>query len=235
MLKKPFRRKPRLGSPFEKVDRMYKNLFTSNIPDHQKNIINKYFILNKFYDDDLFINIIIQKEQLILNKIKNRRFVNRKYTMFYPSYVPVFDKSAVLSREEYYWTYSTMKCSCVMCGKETRMFYDNFKVHNMLCGNCLNNIIENNITDEVKNPIGKDSKGIKVVQRYIKSNLEVSSDFVKKSMTIYENNKLHHKALFNKLLLRIKSEYYSNNVLDVNNIEFNKKINSIKLIFNKLV
>lgn len=206
MLKKIKRRKIRKGTPFERTDLIYKGLMIDKIKDKYKYHINKALITSNYFDDDLYIHQLEQKRAYLSNKLFNLKFPNQSLYICYPSYIPVGDKGIMIERHEFYWNNVTFETNCVKCGNKHRVFYGNFKLTNLLCGNCINAIVEPN-----KNKFSKKTSQYKTPIVQILTDFSTQDEnhiyLVKNTLQVFKKNKELYKKFFNKIIKRLKQEH----------------------------
>ena len=222
MLKKIKRIRIRKGTPFERTDTIYKGLMINMIKDKYKYSINKALITSKYFDDDLYIHQLEQKRAYLTNKLFNLKYPNPSLYICYPSYLPVVDKGIMIERHEFYWNNVTFETNCVKCGNKHRVFYGNFKLTNLLCGSCINSIVEPNKgsfsarQSPYKTPI------VKILSNYSQED-ENHIMLIKNTLPIFKKNKELYKKFFNKIIRRLKQEHpeYAVNkdfILNINRI-----------------
>ena len=195
------------------TDVVYQGLLLDKATYQERNLFTSNKFARKFFDDDLFCNILIQKEKFIMNKLTGHQ--TKKLFPFYPSFIPLVDANIILSKEEYYWTANTIEYPCIRCSKTTTSFLGDFSLKNVLCGTCIEDYYINN-------------KGIfdKRLHDY---------EYSKYQQNFYIINKEHQSMIFSKLIKREKS-LYSNDSSIRSGIKrsYTEKLKNIENVFNSL-
>lgn len=221
MLKKVKRVPIRKGTAFERTDVLNKGVFLMQANELELRAIRKGIVLSENFDDDLLINMLIQREHIFVNKIHNYNYVNRRFVLFYPSFVPLQHLNVVVPKHKYFWYLNGQEIECINCGSKTRTFLNNFTTENLLCESCVDNIVSTN-----KDLINIDPKFSLVtysIKHYIKNDQDVALKFTKNSKKVLEQTKKHHKDILEKIRTRLDNEF--------GDTLSEEKLNELKKIF----
>ena len=211
MLRK-FNRRTKVRKNF-KSDVIYQRLLLDKANRQEKNVFTSNKVARKYFDDDLFCNMLIQKDKQFINKITGHQA--KRLFPFYPSYIPIKDANIVLSKDEYYWTATTVEYNCIRCDEKTTSFLGDFGLKNVLCGSCIEEHYIN-------------KKGIFDKRLH-------DHEFSKFHQDFYVINKEHQKMIFDKLIKREKSLYKDDkNVKSGLKRTYTAKLKNIQNIFNSL-
>jgi len=212
MLRK-FNRRKSIRKNFN-TDIIYKGLLLDKANQQEKKVLTTSKIAQKWFDDDLFCNILIQKDKFFMNKLTGHQ--TKRLFPFYPSFIPLIDSKTILSKEEYYWTANTIEYPCIRCNNPTISFLGDFKLKNVLCGNC--------IEDHYINKMGRFDKHMH------------NHEYSKYQQNFYIINKEHQSMIFNKLIKRERSLYINDKTIlkSVKRV-YTNKLNHIEKIFNSLL
>jgi len=195
------------------TDIIYQRLLLDKANQQEKRVFTSNKVARNFFDDDLFCNMLIQKDKFIMNKLTGT--LAKRLFPFYPSYIPLVDSNIILSKDEYYWTANTIHYPCLRCGENTTSFLGDFGLKNVLCGTC----IEDNYINK---------KGIFDKRLH-------DHEYSKFHQNFYVINKEHQSMIFSKLIKREKS-FYSNDKSIRKGLKrsYTEKLKSIEKVFNSL-
>lgn len=197
-----------------KSDIVYQGLLLDKATFQEKNIFINNKVARKYFDDDLFCNMIIQKDKFLMNKLTGNQ--SKRLFPFFPSYIPLKDANIILSKDEYYWNATTIEYACIRCNETTISFLGDFGLKNVLCGNCIEEYYIN-------------KKGIFDKRLH-------DHEFSKYKQDFYQINKEHQQLIFKKLLKREKSLYENDSSIKVGlKISYTNKLKNIEEIFNSLI
>tara|TARA_B100000768_G_C11102103_1_gene299570 strand:- start:44 stop:685 length:642 start_codon:yes stop_codon:yes gene_type:complete len=197
-----------------KLDKIYKGILLDKATTEEINIFSKNKVGRKYFDDDLFCNMLIQKEKFIINKITGHQ--TKRLFPFYPSFIPLVDVKTIVSKEEYYWTASSVEYNCIRCNKPTISILGDFSLKNVLCGKCIE-----------KHYINKRGWFDKRLHDH---------EYSKFRQGFYEINKEHQNKVFLKLIKREKSLYSSDKSVPCGlKRTYTNKLNDIINTFNSLI
>lgn len=195
-------------------DRIYQRLLLDKASFQEKKVFVNNKFARKYFDDDLFCNMLIQKDKFFINKITGNQ--PKRLFPFYPSYIPLIDANIVLSKDEYYWTANTIEYNCIRCGEPTISFLGDFKLKNVLCGKC--------IEDHYINKKGIFDKRLH------------DHEYSKFKQNFYTINKEHQKKIFSKLIKREKSLYKNDKTVDKRlKTSYTAKLRNIENVFKSIV
>tara|TARA_R110000796_G_scaffold159388_8_gene276248 strand:- start:11535 stop:12176 length:642 start_codon:yes stop_codon:yes gene_type:complete len=183
MLRK-FNRRKTIRKNFHS-DIIYQGILLNQASFQEKAVFTSNKVARKFFDDDLFCNMMIQKDKFLQNKFTG--YQSKRLFPFYPSYIPLVDAKTILSMDEYYWTANTIEYPCLRCNETTISFLGDFKLKNVLCGKC--------IEDHYINKKGIFDKRLH------------EHEYSKFHQDFYKINKEHQQMVFSKLIKREKSLY----------------------------
>lgn len=211
MLRKLNRRKSiRKNFP---ADETYQRILLDKATYQEKSVFTKNKVARKFFDDDLFCNMIIQKDKMLMNKLTGHQA--KRLFPFYPSYIPLVDVKIILSKEEYYWTANTIEYPCLRCGEKTISFLGDFGIKNCICGSCIETHYIN-------------KKGIFDKRLH-------DHEYSKFHQTFYKINKQHQNKIFSKLIKRERSLYASDMTIKQGiKRSYTEKLKSIEKVFKSL-
>lgn len=197
-----------------KSDVIYHGLLLDKATLQEKQVFTTNKFARKFFDDDLFCNMLIQKDKFFINKITGNQ--SKRLFPFYPSYIPLIDSDIVLSKDEYYWTANTVEYPCIRCNQPTISFLGDFGLKNMLCGCC--------IEDHYINKKGIFDKRLH------------DHEYSKFAQDFYQINKEHQRKIFQKLLKREKSLYATDSSVRKGlKRSYTTKLQNIEKVFNSLI
>lgn len=196
-----------------KLDTIYKGLLLDKSTQQEKHAIVSNKVARDFFDDDLFCNMLIQKDKFLMNKLTGNQA--KRLFPFYPSYIPIKDSNTILSKEEYYWTANTVEYPCIRCNKPTISFLGDFKLKNVICGEC--------IEEHYINKKGVFDKRLH------------EHEYSKFHQNFYKINKEHQKRIFKKLIKREKSLYATDSSVRKGlKRSYTAKLKNIEKVFNSL-
>ena len=211
MLRKFTRRTPRKGFA---MDKTYHGIMLGKATPSERRSLVEASPLSKFFDDDLLCHMVIQKDKLVMNKLLNKQ--QKRLFPFYPSYIPLVDKSTIITMDEYYWISNTIEYPCVKCSKNTVCFIGDFSLKNVLCGEC----VSKHYMDSNNN------------FRQSKADKENSKKYVANLQKYFQINKDIQKRMFTKLMKRQRSFYDTKTTLDSLSL---RKLTSITKVYNNLL
>lgn len=195
-------------------DRLYQRILLDKASFQEKKVFVNNKFARKYFDDDLFCNMIIQKDKFFMNKLKGNQ--PKRLFPFYPSYIPLIDANIVLSKDEYYWTANTIEYKCIRCNEPTISFLGDFKLKNVLCGKC--------VEDHYINKKGIFDKRLH------------DHEFSKFKQDFYIINKEHQRKMFSKLIRREKSLYDTDKSVDKGlKTSYTAKLRNIEKVYNSII
>lgn len=197
-----------------KTDQIYQRILLDKANHQEKTVFTTNKVARNFFDDDLFCNILIQKDKFFMNKLTS--YQSKRLFPFYPSFIPLRDSDNIISKEDYYWTANTVEYACLRCNETTTSFLGDFGIKNVLCGDCIENHYIN-------------KKGIFDKRLHDHEYSKFHQDF-------YIINKEHQRMVFGKLLKREKSLYKTDMSIKKGlKRSYTTKLQYIEKAFNSLI
>lgn len=117
------------------VDRIFKGLSTNYFSKNGSHLFTTHKYLSAFYGDDRFCNMLVQWNDSIIAKLSST-MAGRLFP-FYPSYMPLFDRAAVISKHDMYLLANGVEYECINCKSDIYVKWGSRNIRNFLCSRCI--------------------------------------------------------------------------------------------------